>query len=221
MGGGSEQGLLNPTVYNSSWEINAGTDPELVTLWLKAMAVDVMYAAGPNSQEWYKDVQHQDRFAALPVLWDDGQGNRLWSTQRRFAPRVRVVDTARMNGLQAPLNNQDIERLRAYVSVIENGPDSPATLDRESTDAMLLHAHIDAGQSLLVQETWDASWQASVDGKSLPIRKDPMGFMVIDPPAGDRTVRLEFAMPLENRVGWGLTVLTLIALATLAIRKER
>jgi hypothetical protein len=48
-----------------------------------------------------------------------------------------------------------------------------------------------------------------------------MGFMVVDPPAGDRTVRLEFAMPLENRVGWGLTGITLIALAVLAIRKER
>ena len=38
---------------------------------------------------------------------------------------------------------------------------------------------------------------------------------------GDRTVRLEFPMPLENRVGWGLTGLSVIALAVLAIRKER
>jgi hypothetical protein len=48
-----------------------------------------------------------------------------------------------------------------------------------------------------------------------------MGFMVVDPGAGDRTVRLEFAMPLENRVGWGLTVLTLLALAGLGIRREQ
>jgi hypothetical protein len=34
-------------------------------------------------------------------------------------------------------------------------------------------------------------------------------------------MRLEFTMPLENRVGWGLTALTAIALAMLAIRKER
>jgi hypothetical protein len=221
MGGGSEQGLLNPTVYDSSWEINGGTNPEIVALWLKAMAVDVIYAAGPKSQEWYKDVQHQDRFAALPLLWDDGQDNRIWSSQRRFAPRVRVVDTAKASSLQAVRNNEDIDRLRAYVDVVENGPDSPATLDREGTDAMLLHARLDPGQSLLVQETWDSSWQASVDGQRLPIYKDRMGFMLVAPPPGDRTVRLEFAMPLENRVGWGLTGLTLIALATLAIRKER
>jgi uncharacterized membrane protein YfhO len=84
---------------------------------------------------------------------------------------------------------------------------------------MLLRAKIDAGQSLLVQETWDPAWQASADGKPLPIRKDVMGFMIVDPPPGDRTVRLEFPMPFENRVGWGLTGLTVIALALLALKR--
>jgi uncharacterized membrane protein YfhO len=54
-----------------------------------------------------------------------------------------------------------------------------------------------------------------VDGKSLAVRKDVMGFMVVDPPAGEHTVRMEFGMPLENKAGWVLTVLTLIALALL------
>ena len=221
LGGGSEQGLLNPVVYASTWEIIIGNRPEPVLLWLKALAVDVMYAAGPNSEEPYKDVHSIERFSAWPLLWDDGQGNKLWSTQRRFAERVRVIDTAKFNGVPAPASRFDIERLRAYVDVIENGPDSRVTVERPSTDLMLLHAKFDAGQSLLVQETWDPAWQASVDGKSLPIRKDAMGFMVVDPPAGDRTVKLEFPMPLENRVGWGLTALTLLALAVLAVRKER
>jgi hypothetical protein len=209
MGGGSEQGLLNPIVPDAQWEIDAGSNPEFALLWLKALGVDAMYAAGPKSEEPYKDIQHQDRFAALPVLFDDGQGNTIWSTSRRYAPRVRVVEKASLNGLQTPRNNQDLERLRPYVELVENGPDSPATLDRQGPDAMLLHARLDTGQSLLVQETWDPAWRASVDGRRLAVRKDPMG------------VRLEFAMPLENRVGWGLTVLTLLALAGLGIRREQ
>ncbi len=220
MSGGSEQGLLNPVVYESLWEINLGTNPDLVLLWLKAMAVDAIYAAGPASEDPFKDVHNTERFSALPLLWDDGQGNRLWSTQRRFAPRVRVVDTAALNAAPAAFNRLDIERLRTYVNVIENGPDSPVTIDRLSTDAMLLHAKFDAGQSLLVQETWDPAWRATVDGNSLPVRKDQVGFMVIDPPPGDRTVRLEFTMPLENRVGWGLTALTLMALAALSLNRR-
>jgi hypothetical protein len=221
MGGGSEQGLMNPVVPDSNWEIDAGTNPRFAVLWLKALGVDAIYAAGPKSEEPYKDIQHQERFASLPVLFDDGQGNTVWGTSRRYAPRVRVVETARLNGLQTPRNVEDIEHLQPYVDLVENGPDAPATLERQGTDAMLLHANLSAGQSLLVQETSDPAWQASSGGQRLPIRKDPMGFMVVDPLPGDRTVRLEFVMPLENRVGWTLTGLTLLALAILAIRRER
>jgi hypothetical protein len=221
MGGGSEQGLLNPIVPDSLWEIDAGSDPRFALLWLKAMGVDAMYAAGPKSEEPYKDIQHQERFASLPVLFDDAQGNTIWSTGRRYAPRVRVVETAQLAALEAPRNVEDLERLSAYVNLVENGPDSPATLVRQGSDAIVLDARIDNGQSLLVQETWDPAWQASIDGQRLPVRKDPMGFMVIDPPAGLRSVRLEFTMPLENRVGWGLTALTVLALAGLGIRPRR
>jgi hypothetical protein len=221
MGGGSEQGLLNPIVPDAGWEISVGTNPEFALLWLKAMGVDAMYVAHPDSQEPYKDTQHVERFTALPVLWDDGQGNTLYSTGRRYGPRVRVVETARLNGLQTPRNNEDTAYLQPYVDAVEKGPDSPATLQRDGTDAMVVHARLDAGESLLVQETWDPAWRAWSGGRPLAVRKDPMGFMVVDPPPGDRAIRLEFVMPMENRVGWGLTALTLVVLAGLLIRRER
>lgn len=221
MGGGSEQGLLNPIVPNANAELQIGANPEVALLWLKVMAVDAMYIAGPTSQEPYKDGIHHDRYYTLPVLFDDGQGNTLYASQRRYPARARVVDTANLAATIAPRTNDDLGSLRPYVNVIENGPDSPVTVERPSTDVMLLHAKIAPGQSLLVQETWDPAWHAWSNGKRLPVRKDVMNFMVVDPPPGDCTVRLEFTMPLENRIGWGLTALTVIGLAALATRKER
>jgi len=217
-GGGSDQGILNPVVPDSQWEVSIGSNPEFALLWLQAMGTDVIYVAQPNSEEPYKDTQHIERFSALPVLWDDGQGNVLYSTRRRYAPRARVVETARLDALHTPRNNEDIAYLRPYVDAIEKGPDSPAMIDRESSDAMLVRASLAAGQSLLVQETWDPAWRATVDGRPLAVRKDPMGFMLVDPPPGDRAIRLEFAMPLENRVGWGVTAVSLLALAGLFLR---
>jgi hypothetical protein len=221
MGGGSDQGLLNPVVPNANAEIDVGTNPDAALLWLKAMGVDAIYISGPKSEEPYKDGIHHERFETLPVLFDDGLGNTLYSAERRYRAHARVVDAAKLTAASAPRANDDVDGLRSYVGVIESGPDSPVTIDRPSTDAMVLHAKIDAGQSLLVQETWDSSWRAWCDGKPLPVRKDVMNFMLVDPPAGDRTVRMEFVMPTENRVGWGLTALTVLALAALAIRKER
>jgi uncharacterized membrane protein YfhO len=128
-----------------------------------------------------------------------------------------VVETARLAAQHKPRSNQDVEALRGYVDVIENGPDSPATLEREGTDAMRVRARVAPGQSILVQETYDPAWQAWSNGRRLPLRADLMGFMVVDAPPGEREVRLAFVTPLENRLGRALTVITLILLTLLIL----
>ena len=116
-----------------------GSDSHAAILWLQALGVDVMYVPGPNSEEPYKDIQHPERFAGVtPLLYDDGQGNALYRIPRRYPARARVVETARLDAAKKPRANYDVDYLRAYVDVIKNGPDSPVTLARQGTDAMLL-----------------------------------------------------------------------------------
>jgi hypothetical protein len=218
LGGGSDQGLLNPIVQDAQWDISQGSDPASLLLWLRALGADAFYFAGPTSEEPYKDLKHPERFAAVPVLFDDGQGNVLYGIPRRYAARARVVDSARLSAQHPP---RSIEDLRAYVDVVENGPDSPAALGRSGTDAMVVSAKLDPGQSVLVQETFDPAWQAWSNGKRLPLRKDVMGFMVVDTPPGEHEIRLVFVTPLENRVGWALTAISVLLLVWLFIRRER
>jgi len=220
LGGGSDQGQLNPIVQDAQWQIKEGSDPAVALLLLRALGVDAIYFAGPTSEERYKDLKHPERFAAVPVLFDDGQGNVLYGITRRYAARARVVESARLNAQQAPRDMVDLERLCAYVDVVENGPDSPAALERSGTDAMVVRAKVGPGQSVLVQETFDTAWQAWSNGKRLPLRKDVMGFMVVDAPPGDDEIRLVFVTPLENRVGWALTAISVLLLVWLLIRRE-
>lgn len=63
LGGGSEQGLLNPIVPNANAEIEIGTNPEVAFLWLKAMGVDAMYLA---DSEFRRAVQR--RIASRTLL---------------------------------------------------------------------------------------------------------------------------------------------------------
>ena len=136
---------------------------------------------------------------------------------RRYPARARVVDTADFGKLKPQRGNDDVEYLGYYVDKIEKGPDAPITLTREGTDAMLVHAKVEPGQSILVQETYDPAWHATSGGQSLAVRRDVMGFMWIDVPPGDRNVRLEFLTPLENRVGQMVTLATLLVLLALAL----
>jgi uncharacterized membrane protein YfhO len=135
-----------------------------------------------------------------------------------------VVETQKLNALQPPRFNDDVEYLRAYSDVIEKGPDSPTTLTRDGTDAMRVRATVGAGQSVVVQETYDPAWHAWSGAQALTVRKDVMGMMAIDAPPGEQEIRVAFVTPLENQVGRVVTLITLLvilALIALGIRVER
>jgi hypothetical protein len=218
LGGGSEQGLLNKQVEPAQWESNLGPDTEPTVLWMQCMGVDAIYVSDKHSQEFFKDFQHPEKVAGkLPVLFDDGQGNTIYKVPRRYPARARVVDTAKFLALRPQRGNDDVEYLGYYANNIEQGPDVLPTLTREGPDAMLVHAKVDPGQSIVVQETYDPSWQATENGRGLAIRKDVMGFMLIDAPPGNDDIRLEFQTPLENTIGRVVTLLTLLVLLALAL----
>jgi hypothetical protein len=225
LGGGSDQGVLNGKVEQAQWEINLGRDGLPSILWMQDLGVDTVFVSDEKSQEIYKDFRYPRKFeGALPVIFDDHAGNKIYRIPRRWLARARVVEAAKLNALKAPRFNDDVEYLRAYSDVVEKGPESPVILTRLSTDAMRLRAKVAAGQSVLVQESYDPAWQATSDGKPLPIHADALGMMAIDAPPGDRDIHLTFVTPTENVVGRVLTTLTLLAVLALlwiGARQER
>ena len=225
VGGGSEQGLLNGQVEPAQWETTLGPDPKPTILWMQCMGADAIYVSDKRSQEVFKDFQYPQKLVGvLPVLFDDQQGNMIYKVPRRYPARARVVETAKMNAVKPPRFNDDVEYLQAYSDVIEKGPEAPTTFTRVGTDGMRVHARLEAGQSLLVQETYDPAWHAWSSGQPLTVRKDVMGMMTIDAPPGDQDVTIAFLTPLENQVGRVLTALTLLVLlglTWLSLREER
>ncbi len=167
----------------------------------------------------YHDFPVPEKLAGkLPVLYDDGVGNVIYQVPRRYPSLARVVDRAQFDAL-APLEQSNLAPLRAYTAAIEAGPDSPATTIWRGTDAMQIHATIAAGQSILVQTTYDPSWHAYDKGHALTVRRDQSAdFTVIDAPPGEHDITLVFETPLENRVGWLLTGLSLLTVAALVLR---
>jgi hypothetical protein len=106
---------------------------------------------------------------------------------------------------------------------LEKGPESPATLTRQGTDAISVHVTLTPGQSVVVQESYDPAWHAWSSGQPLPVRKDAMGFMVIDAPPWSHDIMLVFVTPLENQVGRILTaisILTMLALLAMSLREK-
>ncbi len=210
VGGGSEQGLMNRRVMPAGWEVHMGTDPELAVRWLTALGADALIVSDQHSQDPYHDFKAPGKFAGvLPVLYDDGQGNVIYRVPRRYPSLARVVDRERFAALQ-PLDQSNLDLLRAYTAAIEEGPDSPTTTAWNGTDAMRVHARVASGQSVLVQVTYDPAWHAYAGGQALPVHRDRgADFSVIDAPPGEQDILFVFETPLENRIGWLLTWLSL------------
>ena len=222
LGGGSDQGLLNGAAMDAQYAINLDRNSEASILWMQCLGVDAVYVSDERSQENYKDIRYPKKFdGVLPLLYDDGQGDMIYRVPRRYAARARVVETRRLAALRPPDGSQDVSNLRAYVDFIEHGPDVPAALIRDSSDAMRVRARLAPGQSIVVQETYDPAWHAWSGGRALVVHKDPMGFLAVDARPGDEEVRLQFVMPLENQVGRAMTLLSILLLAVLWVANRR
>jgi hypothetical protein len=211
VGGGSDQGLMNPNPLAAAWEIILGTDPDLATLWLQAVGADAVIVSDSHSQDVYRDFKYPYKFAgSLPVLFDDNAGDVIYRVPRRYAGLARVVDTAGSKAAQPVQSSNYPASLRAYSDLVERGPDSPTATHWNGTDSISVHAKPQAGQSVLVQVTYDPAWRAYSGGAQLPIRPDAMDFMAIDAPPGTHDILLVFETPLENRIGDCVSALALL-----------
>lgn len=210
LGGSSEQGLENPTVMPAQWEIVMGSDPEIATLWLQVMGVDLVATHGKNSEEWYKDFSYPDKFEGkLKTVYDDGKENRIYEIPRRYRSLARVVDRAALNALPPKVEQAEKAPLAQVAAVYENGPEAPTTTRWIGTDELEVKANVAAGQSLIVQVTHDDQWRAESNLGPQPIAKDVLGFMRIDAQPGVQWVRLRFEKPLSKTIGEILFFLTL------------
>ena len=224
VGGGSEQGVLNLASVVAQWMVTGDPNPELPIAWLQAVGADAVIVHDERSQEIYHDFPHPRKFAGrLPVLYDSGEGDVIYRVPRRYPGLARVVETRRLDAVPPFSTQPTNESVRPYADAVEQGPDRRVRWRREGTRVMHVSGTLGEGESFLVQESYDPYWRAYGEGRRLPVRKDPMGFLLIEAPPGGHDIRLVFELPLENLLGRILSAAAgaaVIALFVLALAKR-
>jgi hypothetical protein len=221
MTGGSEQGLLNRLIPLVNYQITAGDRGDLALLWMQSMGVDAVVVADKTSRDAYRDFHYPANFRSLlEPLYDNGHGTVVYRVPRWQPGMGRVVDRGRMQALPAPLTFYDVDKLRKYASIVEEPHESRASVRWNGFDEFTIEATMAGGQSLLIQETYDPYWRAYEHGRRLPVRPDPLNFMLIDVPEGTHDVDMRFETPLENRLGQIATVLGLLIVAYYATARS-
>jgi hypothetical protein len=222
LGGGSEQGLLNANIQDAQAIAVSGDDPAAGIAWMQATGTGAVIVHDKNSSEVYHDWPKPEKYdGKLEVLYDNHLGDRIYRVPRRNPSLARVVDAGRLLAIAPAPPQMDTASLNRYVDAVEHGPDSPVAMQWLDTDSMRLRARVEPGQRLLVQETYDPYWRAYANTRAVPIARDPLGFLLLDPGPGDHDLLLRFETPIENRIGAAAGALSLIVLGWLAWRGRR
>jgi hypothetical protein len=156
----------------------------------------------------------------LAVIYDQG-GDIVYRVPRRFPGLARVVNEASMESLAPiPWTNDNAAQLHAYAAAAEESS-TQVGYQRVSNIEMRLRVRTAPGESILVQETWDAGWTAYEGSAKLPVVKDVLYFMRIQVPPGEHDIRLVYEWPVESRIGQGATLLSIVVLLGAAFRTRR
>jgi hypothetical protein len=216
--GGSHQGTLNQTLAAVEWNLRSAEAGEWAKEWMQAFGVGAAIVSDKTSQEVYPTLIDPYKFeGVLPVLLNNGAGDVIYEVPRRFRARARVVEEAVVRELLPVSEGWYRDRLQAYVRAVEEGPDSPVTLEWRGPETILLRALLQPGQMLLIQESYDPSWHAYLDETELELREDVMGQMLVAAPPGRHEILMRFELPMENLVGRIVTALAILIVVTLAM----
>ena len=185
-------------------------------LWLKAFGNQAIYVPGEKSRENYHGVAHPHKFdGVLPVLWHE-EDDTIFAVPQRSRSLAHVIPKSAIVA-RAPRNGVDVDPLRPYVRALDDASLPLAELRWETTARATIHAGIHArmrrDQALSVQVNFAPGWRASLQGRQIPVRRDGIGLLVVEPDCtGVCDIQLEFR---PNAMAWICRACSL--LATLAM----
>jgi hypothetical protein len=220
--GAQQQSMMNPLLPGAQWIIMHHTDPKIITSWLQALGIDILVVPGKTSQEPYKDIEDPTKYNSfLPLLRDDGLGNRFYRVPRGGTGIVRIVDQYRLSNVPRVTVKGLLTEILPYAEAVESGPSGDrARYDWQGSDRLDVTADLGAQEALLVQETYDRNWRAYEGDQPRPIQMDAVGHMLVALPPGQHTIRLVFETPLEIVVGRTVAIVCLLTIVWLAFRQK-
>lgn len=218
--GGLFQASTHPWPDHMHYQMANGTDPEIAYAWLVIANARYAVLTHPGSAELYREVKNLARFDGLPIAMRE-QGDVIYEVPRKRASLAKPVDLAQMSSLTAPVKGDDKVALLSYADWIESSSHNQTSLIVVNHDTYQITGTVGEGEGILVQMTYDEGWRVQGKGLQVQIGKDPLGFLILYPGAGEVDVVLRHGPTWKQWVGYGLTIATLIFVVGYPIVNQR
>ncbi|HEY3826257.1 MAG TPA: hypothetical protein VGL82_16945, partial [Bryobacteraceae bacterium] len=172
----------------------------------------------------YHPIAHPHKFdGVLPVLWH-GEDDTIFAVPQRSHSLAHVIPASAVVA-RAPIHGLDVEPVRPYVAALDDPALPVAEITWHGPSRALVHAPMKRNQVLSVQVTWAPGWRASVNGRKIPLRKDGIDLMVLEPGCDSVCdVQLNYGPTPEAwicRILSALTALSMIGLLVVRFKGRR
>jgi hypothetical protein len=206
--GGSGQDVSNFLIFAAERQVGygCGVDAERIAeLWLRALNVRYVAVHGAASHEYFHWFTQPERFATMPLVWDNGAGDVIYHVPGLDGHEAVVVDRDELGRLPRFTSTRDAAFLDAYVRWAAGK--RPVKIRWNGSDEATLDATLGPNEAILVKINSDRGWHVS----SGVTESDPIGFLLVDGTQSQQ-IRLEFKPSWDVWLGRAITVAMILGL---------
>jgi IPT/TIG domain len=212
--GGSGQDPTNFLIFAAERQVAMGCEPDserVAELWLRALNVPWFVVHGATSQDYFHWYSDPDKFAAMPIAWDDGAGDVVHRVPNFEAQEAAVVDLDGLAKLPRLASTADLKFLEAYVNWAAGK--HPVAIHRISPGEASLDVNLGPREAVLLKANYDAGWRVSgASSSGATLGSDPIGFQLIRAAPGPRHIALGFGASWDTWLGRAITLVTILLL---------
>jgi hypothetical protein len=199
VGGGFGQGIANDQIpvvhFGVPWTKGDGAD---AAAWLKLYGAAAVVVAEPGTRDAFPDGWRDPaKFrGVLPEIYRNG-ADVIYRVPSRSDSLAHVIRRDAVVS-RPPYNNSDLDPAKPLLSDLDDPALPMATMHCRRPGDCVIRGEVGLDYVVFVQMTYHRGWRAYVDGEQRPIRRDGLGFMVIQPQcSGPCEIRLIYDGGLE------------------------
>jgi len=213
--GGLFQAATHKWVEHMHYQIANGSNRDISHAWF--VIANIKYSVIPTiaSRELYKEIKNQDRFSSYNVAYEKS-GDIIYEVPLKKPSLAKTVNLSVMKELSVPKKADDKNALLAYADWVENSSHNQTSFFVVDNDTYRIKGEVGEGEGILVQMTADSGWSALrlsanwriAQGKPTKVKtgKDPLGFLVLYPPAGEVDISLKHGRIWQEWLGYLVTI---------------
>ena len=205
--GGLFQASTHYWTDHMHYQLRNGKNADIARAWLTAGNIKYAVFTTIGSRDLYKEIKNQERFSDYNVVYEE-RGDIIYEVPLKKSSLAKSVSLLVMKQLAVPKKADDKKAILAYADWIENSSAKQNSLIVVDNDHYRIKGEVGDGEGILVQMTADSGWAASnaVSGNSIKTGRDPLGFLILYPQAGEVDITLKHGRIWQEWLGYLLTI---------------